>query len=181
MLGTPSASSSPIIAASPTLASSPVMSPIPEHHDNTFPTTIALSILLGLLVIGAASWAGIAYRRRSRRIRDFKQDPGPKVPTKSEMFDAGTIMEKGLMTRSSSSRTLTATIRPTSLYFAPASGQPEHQASSDESASWRSLLIPPIRLWICITSYTRPLQIGLGEVVLERVDDGLCHWRIMPQ
>ncbi|WWC96986.1 hypothetical protein V866_003863 [Kwoniella sp. B9012] len=109
--------SSPTIGSPPTLGSSPIMSssPIPsqEHHVDMLGPSIALSVVLGLLVLGVASWVGIHYRRKrlllqqqeeeengyghGRRRRE--RDSDEKSFT-SEMFNASNVVEKGLKPKS---------------------------------------------------------------------------------
>ncbi|WVQ93408.1 hypothetical protein IAU59_000478 [Kwoniella sp. CBS 9459] len=100
--------SSPTIGSSPTLGySSPVMSsPVPhEHHIDMVGPSIALSVVLGLIVLGVAGWAGFAYRRRTRQAaiegygtRTAERDSDEKSFT-SEMFAASNVVEKGLKPR----------------------------------------------------------------------------------
>ncbi|OCF57920.1 hypothetical protein L486_03943 [Kwoniella mangroviensis CBS 10435] len=106
--------SSPTIGSSPTLGSSPIMSssPIPsqEHHVDMLGPSIALSVVLGLLVLGVASWVGIHYRRKRLLLqqqeeegngygRNRERDSDEKSFT-SEMFNASNVVEKGLKPRS---------------------------------------------------------------------------------
>ncbi|WVW80135.1 hypothetical protein I302_102110 [Kwoniella bestiolae CBS 10118] len=102
-------SSSPTIGSSPTLgSSSPIMSssPIPsqsqDHHVDMLGPSIALSVVLGLLVLGVASWVGIHYRRKRLSLQQEEEgytrrekDSDEKSFT-SEMFNASNVVEKGL-------------------------------------------------------------------------------------
>ncbi|WWC68640.1 uncharacterized protein I206_102571 [Kwoniella pini CBS 10737] len=113
----PTVTSSPTLvnsSSSPKITSSPIIPNSPKHVDMLGPS-IALSIVLGLLVLGVASWVGIHYRRKrlliqltnlengiqnynKRRERDFDE----KSFT-SEMFNASNVVEKGLKPKTSSS------------------------------------------------------------------------------
>ncbi|WRT65690.1 uncharacterized protein IL334_002635 [Kwoniella shivajii] len=135
-------SSSPTIGSSPTLSSSTVIggspiitntsSPIPEnhHHNNDMLIpSIALSIVLGILVLSVASWVGIHYNhnRRKRLMissnqgnnddddeeeeeeeegggeRNKRQKDIDEKSFISEMFNASNVVEKGLKPKSKSS------------------------------------------------------------------------------
>ncbi|KAK8861565.1 hypothetical protein IAR55_002387 [Kwoniella newhampshirensis] len=130
-------SSSPTIGASPTLGTgSPIMSPQPQmdHSDLLVPSIAALSVILGLLVLGVAGWAGLTYRRRRVRSRgqehrhtgedgDFDEDQEGglsnyryQTEKDPQMFSASNVVEKGLKPRSGSLSTGT-TLRPTSIFF----------------------------------------------------------------
>lgn len=105
---------SPTVAASPTMQNSPVVtsSPAPaQHPDMTMQdhpllaSSIALSVLLGLLLLGAASWGGYRYRRRRQLAREMAlsddQDHSDKLGS-HESFAASNVVEKGLRPRKSS-------------------------------------------------------------------------------
>ncbi|WVF65768.1 hypothetical protein IAT40_000502 [Kwoniella sp. CBS 6097] len=106
-VGVAATASSPTIGSSPTLGySSPVISsPVPhEHHIDMVGPSIALSVVLGLIVLGVAGWAGFAYRRRVRQAAEgyesgrSERDSDEKSFT-SEMFAASNVVEKGLKPR----------------------------------------------------------------------------------
>ncbi|CAD6568082.1 MAG: hypothetical protein TREMPRED_004254 [Tremellales sp. Tagirdzhanova-0007] len=114
--------SSPTIPASPTLgSSSPVSSPAMEDRVDLLGPSIALSVVVGLLLIGISTWAGLAYRRRLIRARS-RADEETGGPAKNlEPFSASNVFEKGLVPRlssssadSDSSNKSDTTIRPTS-------------------------------------------------------------------
>lgn len=126
--------SSPTMASSPTIPASPVMSSpiIDEAHSNPmFATSIALSVVLGLLLVGVASWAGLSYRRRAIR----RQASNPRGKGDDETFSASNIAEKGLKPRPKtmdSSKSITD-FRPVSILFSPPS--PSSQLSHTPEAS----------------------------------------------
>ncbi|WVR03867.1 hypothetical protein IAU60_000865 [Kwoniella sp. DSM 27419] len=101
----PSASAgSPTVGSSPTLGpGSPVLSPsmnVPEHHVDMLGPSIALSVILGIIVIGVAGWAGLVYRRRQRsRLAPGRERDSDEKSFTSEMFAASNVVEKGLKPR----------------------------------------------------------------------------------
>ena len=101
---------SPTIAASPTMAvvrSLSSSSAVMEDKGDLFATSIALSVVLGLLLLGVSTWAGIAYRLQRIRARDERAEKGGGKPTPKgkdvETFSASNVCEKGLVRRLSSS------------------------------------------------------------------------------
>ncbi|WWD16526.1 hypothetical protein CI109_100953 [Kwoniella shandongensis] len=138
---------SPTIRASPTLGTgSPIMSSSsPQLHNNDMlvPSIAALSVILGLLVIGVAGWAGLTYHRRRRVRSRFDDGVGEggydeedneskythQIEKDSQMFSASNVVEKGLKPRSNSG-SMNPTFRPTSIVFG--NGKTYSRASSPE-------------------------------------------------
>ncbi|WWC87877.1 uncharacterized protein L201_002775 [Kwoniella dendrophila CBS 6074] len=123
-LNQPSSSSdnSPTIGSSPTLnssnspiipSSSPIPDSTPQHHVDMLGPSIALSVVLGLLVLGVASWVGIHYRRKRLSLLHNQEDQDGDYQSNrrerdsdeksftSEMFNASNVVEKGLKPKSS--------------------------------------------------------------------------------
>ncbi|WWC60297.1 uncharacterized protein I303_102866 [Kwoniella dejecticola CBS 10117] len=111
------ASSSPIIPSSPVIpssASETTQPPSQSHHVDLLGPSIALSVVLGLLVLGVAGWMGIHYRRKRLNDQNVngmygkrrERDSDEKSFT-SEMFNASNVVEKGLKPRSKSSSNAT--------------------------------------------------------------------------
>ncbi len=159
--------SSPTIPPSPTMgASSPVMTPATEdHRSDLIASSIALSVVLGLLLLGVSTWAGLAYRRRMIRARTRNDEEGGEPSDKVkgdniETLSSSNVCEKGLVPRLSSSSadsdTSGSTIRPQSTAHGHHAEAPSRRASFIEvPINTNSMLALHEKLYEPATSGTR--------------------------